>query len=63
MNVLFRFRCSTCGKEILTDSVLLKCCNRLMDNVEHITMSSQELQMLISGGSYQGLVKLTNGKG
>lgn len=51
-NVLFRFRCMSCGKEILTDSVLLKCCNQLMDNVEHITITNQELKNMTTG--YQG---------
>jgi hypothetical protein len=61
MNVLFRFRCSNCGKEILTDSVLLKCCNQLMENIEHITMTNQELRQLMD--VYQGRLQITYGRG
>ncbi|HJV45991.1 MAG TPA: hypothetical protein VJ824_09755 [Bacillota bacterium] len=61
MNVLFRFRCSCCGKEILTDSVLLKCCDRLMENIEHITITNQELRQLMSG--YEGVMQITYGRG
>ncbi|WP_134702570.1 hypothetical protein [Ammoniphilus sp. YIM 78166] len=61
MNVLFRFRCSCCGKEILTDSVLLKCCNQLMDNVEHVIISHQQLREMMGG--FQGNVPLSMGRG
>ncbi|MEW9671110.1 hypothetical protein [Ammoniphilus sp. 3BR4] len=46
MNILFRFNCSCCGKEKLTDSVLLKCCDKLMTNVGHVIMSDHDLQRL-----------------
>lgn len=61
MNVLFRFRCSCCGKELLTDSVLLKCCEQLMDNVEHVVISHQQLRELMSG--LQGSVPINIGRG
>lgn len=61
MNVLFRFRCSSCGKEILTDSVLLKCCDQLMDNIEHITISNQELKNLMNG--FPGTLSVKVGRG
>lgn len=49
MNTLFKFRCSSCGKEILTDSVLLKCCDQVMNHVEHITVSNEELNDMMNG--------------
>lgn len=52
MSVMFRFRCISCGKEILTDSVSLKCCNQLMNNVENITITNHELKNMTYG--YQG---------
>lgn len=61
MNVLFRFRCSSCGKEILTDSVLLKCCDQLMDNIENITISNQELKNLMNG--FPGILSVKVGRG
>lgn len=48
MNILFRFSCSGCGKEKLTDSVLLKCCNQLMENIGYVFVTDQELRRLIN---------------
>jgi hypothetical protein len=59
--VLFRFRCACCGKEVLTDSVLLKCCDKLMDHVENVTMTNEEMRSLMNG--VQGIFPIIAGRG
>ncbi|RKD23081.1 hypothetical protein BEP19_12715 [Ammoniphilus oxalaticus] len=60
MNTLFRFHCISCGKEVLTDSVLLKCCDQVMNNVENITVSNQELKDMMNG--YQSKLQVNFGR-
>ncbi|WP_391556979.1 hypothetical protein [Robertmurraya sp.] len=46
MEVLFRFKCTCCEREVLSDAVIIKCCGKLMVNEGHLLMTHEEVHNL-----------------
>lgn len=49
MQVLFKFQCSRCGKEVLSDGVVARCCERLMEHKETYSLTEREVYSLVHG--------------
>lgn len=45
--IIFKFQCSECQREILTDGVVAKCCNRLMQQKETYHLTEDEVKSLL----------------
>jgi hypothetical protein len=49
LQTIFKFRCVECGKEVITDGVVYKCCNRLMEQKEAYHLTEAEIVSLVQG--------------
>lgn len=49
LQTIFKFRCAVCGREIITDGVVAKCCDRLMVQKEAYHLTDAEIISLVQG--------------
>jgi hypothetical protein len=49
MGIVFKFRCGQCAREVISDGVVAKCCDQLMEQKESYYLTELEMASLMKG--------------